>query len=163
VATRKKAKDQHPFWIRTELSEVAAALGNSIQTLERYWIKSGMPGGESGPWDIVEIAKWHYSRKGGRSGVDQDPMLDGPASPALEQYREARAALARLELENRQKSLIPRVDVHQALARIAAIIRQAGDSLQRLFGTEAHAILEEALDDAEREIESSFGDSASEE
>jgi hypothetical protein len=81
-------------------------------------------------------------------------MLDGPATPALEKYREARAALANLDLEQRKGGLLKREDVHVGLARISAIIRQAGDTLQRLFGADAHAV---------KEIENLFGDSASEE
>ena len=39
------------------------------------------------------------------------------------------------------------------------ILRGAGDALQRQFGTAAVQILHEALDDAQREITSSLGES----
>ncbi|OHB79568.1 MAG: hypothetical protein A2W31_18105 [Planctomycetes bacterium RBG_16_64_10] len=41
--------------------------------------------------------------------------------------------------------------------RIAAVLRVAGESLQRQYGAAAGQLLYEALDDAEREIERAFG------
>jgi hypothetical protein len=49
----------------------------------------------------------------------------------------------------------------QALGRVAVILRGAGDTLQRQFGPAAVEILYEALDDAVREIDRSFGTPAS--
>ena len=53
--------------------------------------------------------------------------------------------------------LVSRDVVREALGRIAAILRSAGDTIQRCHGLEAVAILHEGLDDAEREIERVFG------
>jgi hypothetical protein len=92
---------------------------------------------------------------------DDDPLLQGGGSPALERYREERAALARLDRLEREGSLIPRDTARAALARIAAILRGAGDALGRQFGSAATDLLYEALDDAGREIERSFGDGES--
>ena len=90
---------------------------------------------------------------------DEDPLLQGgPASPALEAYRVERAALAKLDRMERERLLVPRDDVRQALGRIAAILRGAGDTLQRQCGPAAVEILFEALDDAQREMDRSFGD-----
>jgi hypothetical protein len=52
--------------------------------------------------------------------------------------------------------LLPRDEVRVALGRIAAIVRGAGDTIQRQFGQAAADILLEALEDAGREIERSF-------
>ena len=92
-----------------------------------------------------------------------DEMLSGPkglpegSSPALEAYRVERAALAKLDRLERERALLPREAVHTALARVAAVIRGTGESLQRQFGPEAQQTLNEALDDAEREIDSLCG------
>ena len=67
--------------------------------------------------------------------------------------------LARLERLEREGDLLPRDATHNMLGRVAALLRDAGLTLQRQFGAEAHAILEEALDGAEREIASYFGES----
>jgi hypothetical protein len=89
---------------------------------------------------------------------EADPLLQGSGSPALESYREERAALARLDRLEREGLLLPRDKVREALGRVAAIIRAAGDALQRQFGLAALELLNESLDDAEREVERSFGD-----
>jgi hypothetical protein len=89
---------------------------------------------------------------------EDDDLMQGAGSPALERYREERAAIARLDRLERERKLLPRDEVRQALARIASIVRGAGDALQRQFGTAAVEILYEALEDAEREIQRSFGD-----
>ena len=86
-----------------------------------------------------------------------DPLLAGATSPALEEYRRERAILARLERLEREGDLLPRDATHNMLGRIAALLRDAGLTLQRQFGAEAHAILAEALDGAEREIAAHFG------
>jgi hypothetical protein len=87
-----------------------------------------------------------------------DELLTGASSPALERYREERAALARLDRLEREGELLPRDQVRDALGRIAGIVRAAGDSLARQFGNEALELLVEAVDDAEAEIERIFGD-----
>lgn len=89
---------------------------------------------------------------------EDDELLQGSNSPALERYREERALLARYDRMARERGLLPRDEVRQALGRIAAILRGAGDTLQRQFGQGAADILHEALDDAQREIETSFSE-----
>jgi hypothetical protein len=88
---------------------------------------------------------------------EADPLLQGGGSPALERYREERAALARLDRLEREGALLPRDQVRQGLGRVAAIVRAAGDALQRQHGPAALELLYEALDDAQREIDRSFG------
>jgi hypothetical protein len=88
---------------------------------------------------------------------DDDPLLNAPASPALERYREERAALARLDRLEREGQLIPRDQARESLGRVAAILRGAGEVLQRQFGATAGELLYEALDDCTREIEHFFG------
>jgi hypothetical protein len=87
---------------------------------------------------------------------DDDELMQGSGSPALERYREERAAIARLDRLEREGHLVPRDEVREALGRIASILRGAGDTLQRQFGQAAADILLEALDDAGREIDRSF-------
>jgi hypothetical protein len=88
------------------------------------------------------------------SGDNGDPLLvaEGVASPALEKYREARAALAELDLQERQRDLLPRQAVHEVFGRIASRLRDAGEQLGREHGSEAHEVLDEALSDSQREL-----------
>jgi hypothetical protein len=89
---------------------------------------------------------------------DDDDLMTGPASPALERYREERAALARLVRMERETELLPRDLVRQSLSKIATILRSAGESLQRQFGDGASDLLYEAIGDAQAEIERFFLD-----
>jgi hypothetical protein len=89
---------------------------------------------------------------------EDDPLLEGASSPALERYREERAKIARLDRLQREGQLLPRNEVKEALGRIAAILRGAGESLARQFGAAAAELLHEALDDARREMELEFAD-----
>lgn len=88
---------------------------------------------------------------------DDDLLMQGVGSPALERYREERALIARLDRLEREGRLMPRDKVRESLGRIAAVVRSAGDGLQRRFGPEAVEILHEALADAHREIDRTFG------
>ena len=83
---------------------------------------------------------------------DDDPLLAGVASPALEQYRRERTKLARMDRLEREQELLPRELVHECLMRVAYIIRAAGDTLARLHGNDAAEILTDALQDAQRDI-----------
>jgi len=89
---------------------------------------------------------------------DDDVLLQGGSSPALERYREERAELAHLDRLERQRQLLPRNEVKEALGRLAAILRGAGDAQQRQFGAAAAEILYDALDDAQRELDRTFGE-----
>ena len=89
-----------------------------------------------------------------------DGLLGGENSPALERYRDERAKLARLERLEREGKLLPRDRVHEGLSRLAVVLRQAGDVLQRQFGTEPAAVLEEALTDYEQEVSDWLNDNS---
>ena len=83
----------------------------------------------------------------------EDPLLAGAASPALELYRQEKYKLARLDRLMQEGRLLRFDDVRDRLTRVASIIRQAGELLEKQHGKEAHAILETALDDAQLEID----------
>lgn len=89
---------------------------------------------------------------------EDDALMQGSNSPALERYREERAQLARLDRLERQRNLVPRDEVRQALGRMATMLREAGETLQRQFGAAALDIFLAALDDLERDVERTFGD-----
>lgn len=102
--------------------------------------------------DFLADNKYKLAR-GGDPAANGDQMLYADAtSPALERYRDERAKLAKLERLQREGTLIDRAQIHEALGRIASIIRAAGETLDRNFGADAHSLLDDALDDAERAI-----------
>jgi len=94
---------------------------------------------------------------------DDDPMMaggGGSGSVHLENYRKERAALAKLDRLERQRRLLPRDQVRAAMGRGAAILRGAGDALERQFGSQAVDLLHEALDGAARAVDRSFAGAA---
>lgn len=90
---------------------------------------------------------------------DDADLMQGNSSPALERFREERAALARLDRLEREGQLVPRDVARATLARIATVLRNAGDALQRQFGLAAVEILYDALTEAEREVARAFASS----
>lgn len=107
--------------------------------------------------DVVRALHDFLKRNAVKLSADDD-LLSGETSPALERYREERAALARLDRLERERVLVSRQEVREGLTRIAAVLRTAGDTLQRQYGPEALEILNEALAEAEREMERSDGE-----
>lgn len=82
-----------------------------------------------------------------------DPLLAGAASPALELYRQEKYRLARLDRLTQEGKLLRLDDVRDRLVRIASILRQAGELIEKQHGREASDILNTALDDAQTEID----------
>jgi hypothetical protein len=58
---------------------------------------------------------------------------------------------------------VSRDKVRQGLGAVAGVLRQCGDILQKQFGSDALDILNDALADAERAVESMFGQAEGEE
>jgi hypothetical protein len=123
---------------------------------ERYGIPFGGP--TINLPSVVRAVHDFLAANSHRLAGDDDPMLVGGSSPALERYREERAALARMDRMERERLLVSRDEVREGLGRIAAMLRGAGDVLQRQFGPAALEVLNDALDDAQREIDRCFGD-----
>lgn len=98
---------------------------------------------------VAWALQWFVDNRRRIETIDETP---GGTSPNLERQRQEQAEilrLRRLELEGR---LSPRETVRETLARWAAILRSAAVELERKHGDDARAILDEALDDAEREL-----------
>ena len=131
--------------------EVAAYFGVGVRTVAT-WLASGCPG-SAGAYDLHAIHAWRDSQRQAVADQAADPLLAGSASPALEQYRQERAKLAKLDRLERERDLLPRDEVHTLLGQIALVIRSAGETLQRTYGAEAQQTLDEALDEADRLIE----------
>ncbi len=133
--------------------------GRQTKVINEQAIRYGIPFGGA-RIDLPAVVKSLHdflAENAQRLAREEDELLQGGSSPALERYREERALLARLDRLERQQRLLPRDEVREALGRIAGILRGAGDTLAREFGTAAAEVLHEALDDAQREIASSLG------
>jgi hypothetical protein len=112
--------------------------------------------------DVVRALHDFLADNARKLAAETDELMVGGSSPALERYREERAAMAKLDRLEREGGLVPRDEVRTCFGRIATILRGAGDALQREFGPAAVEILYEALDDAGQEIERAYGDDVEE-
>lgn len=133
--------------------------GRQAKTLQEQAERYGIPFGEA-VVDLPRVVKALHDFLAKKAHVlaaaeTDDPLLVGGNSPALERYRDAKAKLANLELEAKRRELVPREQVHDALARVASILRAAGETIQR-YSVEAHRVLDEALESAQREIDTLF-------
>jgi hypothetical protein len=160
------AKDKEENWVTSQA--LAAVFGVSYQQIHRCLpklpseaVRRSAEGRKTRVWvhgpafvDFwVDRALRKHRVPSGDNG-DSDIEATAGLSPALERYREARADHAELDLQERQRDLLPRQAVHEVFGRIASRLRDAGEQLGREHGSEAHEVLSEALDDAGREIES---------
>lgn len=132
--------------------------GRQTKVLNEQAIRYGIPfGGPSINLPAVVRAVHDFLADNAyRLTRDDADLMQGNGSPALERFREERAALARLDRLEREGQLVQRDLARNALARIATVLRNAGDALQRQFGLTAVEILYDALTEAEREVERTF-------
>jgi hypothetical protein len=84
---------------------------------------------------------------------DDDPTLAGVASPALERKRQIECLRLELLLQRDQGMWIDRTVIHGGFGRIGGILRAAGEALLRQFGPAAQKIINDALDNCEREVD----------
>jgi hypothetical protein len=87
-----------------------------------------------------------------------DPLMAGGDSPMLEKYREEQYLMAKLKRGEMERTLIPRDETRMCMGRMASILRNCGEVLQRQFGPGALDVLNEALDDAEGEVNRCLGE-----
>jgi hypothetical protein len=83
-----------------------------------------------------------------------DPMMGGDESPALERYRGVRADQEELKLAAMRRELLPRQEIVAHLQRGQGIVRQAVEALQRQFGPEAAKLMNDAFEEAQRALDS---------
>jgi phage terminase Nu1 subunit (DNA packaging protein) len=139
-------------WVERQ-AEVAAHFGVSTRTV-REWLAAGCPG-VPGNYDLAAIAAWRKSR-----AEMADVAMMGGSSPALERFRLARAQREEFALERDRGQWLRREEVHDGLALLAGVVRQAAETIQKQFGPEAHQILSEAIEDGLRAFERRFADPA---
>ena len=109
--------------------------------------------------ELPAIARWvhdflaeHTAQLGG--GDDQAPA--NRSSPATERLRAAKALREEFALARDQGLWVRRAEIHGGMARIASIIRRCGDALLRQCDAAAKKILDDAIDDAQRETDRLF-------
>lgn len=133
--------------IFTTQRKLMAHLTFDASLAQKWVVDPGFPGGRDGPWDASAVFAWWRENRDRHAEVD----MDGPPSPALERYREARAKMVELDYDERRGELIPRDDWNTFVGRVCGILRRAAEVLQRTCGPSAHAVLDDAIISIERE------------
>ena len=137
--------------------------GRQPKVLNEQATRYGIPfGGRTIDLPSVVRALHDFLADNARKLASDDGSANGRETPDQRRHRAASADLLELQVAERRGQLLPRDRAHEMLAQIAIILRAAGESLRRQFGREAHAVLTEALDDAEREIKRCFGNGQAE-
>lgn len=123
--------------------DVAAFFGVHPKTID-VWRRSGMPG-EQRNWDLAEIAQWRESHIKKKSGEN---------SQYVELWQKERFLSTRLKRRQAENDLVERAYVHEELQRLAGLLRQLGERLQKSFGQDAQDILDEAVDSFAKRVKS---------
>jgi hypothetical protein len=85
--------------------------------------------------------------------ADDDPTIAGASSPAMERKRQLECRRLERQLEREDGLWIARRLVHDGHNRLGKILRVAGEALLRQFGPAAQKIVNDALDNCERETD----------
>ena len=109
----------------------------------------------------AELERAQAQRGGPDAGADAELWAaaaagDGTSSAALERWRTAKAGLAELDLEQRRGDLVDPREFNRLLLRFTTILRGCGETLQRQYGADAQSLLDEGIDEIEREIDRCF-------
>ena len=139
--------------LRVNKAELAAWFEVSLPTIEA-WIRKGMPIAQRGsrgvPWviDILEVAESRFSGRADNDG-ESEPERLSPSDRKAWYEGEAR----RRDLQERDRDLIPAIEVEQtvrtAFAAIGQSLRSIPDNLERRVGISPAAAeqIEEILDE----------------
>jgi hypothetical protein len=143
-----------------EQKQAAEALGVSSRTLRDWAHEPGFPDCASG-YDVVAIKAWRdkHARKGAELS-DQLDRLNTALKGSKLQREQLAIEKARLALDVAKRRLIPLEELQSLLGDLAAALRQCGEQLARQCGPAAAQILEDALAELQREIESRLPDEA---
>jgi len=105
--------------------------------------------GRRGKYRLVDLASWNRQPN---DDDDVDPAAG--VSPALEKLRNEKYLQAAMETKRLQRELVRLTDLHDALLSVTGVIRGCGERLRQQFGNDALSVLNEAIDEAERTIQS---------
>lgn len=137
------------------IADLVAAIGVSEGTY-RNWRKKGCPDEVVGKgYPLTDVIVWREQTIGDRpTPEDDDPELFGGSSPALERYREERAAMVRIERLKLEQELVSVEELIPALDAAGNILRDAAEAIGREFGP----IAQERINEALSEIEAKFSE-----
>lgn len=149
------------LWV--DAKAAAAAVGVTVRQFNNRWRpempKSAVKGGGKGrPVKFQLSAIIAADRKLQKSEweeslpSDEDPLMNGGDSPALERYRAARASIEERRLAQMDRTLVDLELLTEAMRPAIRGMRSAGDQLARKFGNDAAEIHNEAVDRFEQAL-----------
>ena len=128
--------------------------GRQHKTLGEQAARYGVPIGGA-TISLPEVARWLHDFLA--RNARRLKAAEADEQESLEYWRTQRE---RLRYESEIAQRLDRHDVHAGLGRMAALIRQAGEALQREFPG-AEVVLNQALEDFQGEVDRMFGDDGS--
>jgi hypothetical protein len=147
-----------PGWFRK--AEMSAVFNVSIRTFDQVYRRYASPSAtkqfDGKPWFHARsmLDAWSATQNKTKGETSTDPLLVGDVdSPALEEYRRARARLAWMEVNEREKTHLPLASLEPALMQLTGLMRRAGERLARQHGNDAAAVLNEAIEQWESSLE----------
>jgi hypothetical protein len=132
--------------------EWAAWSGRQQKVLNEQAVRYGVPIGGA-TIALPELARWLHDFLAAKAR-----KLAGDEQAEDVDYWKGKRERLRYEVESGQR--LDRGEVHQGLGRMAAVLRQAGEALQREFPG-AEVVLNQALEDYNCEVARVFGDDRS--
>ncbi len=128
--------------------DIAGLWNVSAVAVSKWWRHGGFKRNADKSWDLGAVIRWR------EEGLERESdVIGNNTSPALERWREENAAMAALRRQVMEDTLVPVDEMKLWLGRLALILRNAQEVLQRSHGDDAADIVREAISDWEAEIE----------
>lgn len=131
--------------------EIGLAFGISRQAVMQW---TDCPRNPDKSYNLPSVIQWKIERE----RATGDPYMSGSDSPALEQYRAAKARLAELDLQERTRNLVDRAHTVKCMMEFGAVIRSCGADLERKHGAAARERLDQAIDAAVAAVKKMLGE-----
>jgi len=135
---------------------MAEFAGVSEQALRAWMRLPGFPRAPDGSVCLWDLAIWKHRYDKGGDVSEEIP--DGVDSPALEEFRRARAEQEKIKLLRMQGEFVSLEDVHAAMAETASVMKSTAERIMRDAGNDVALMLNEAWDEVERRLEHLFKD-----
>jgi hypothetical protein len=142
--------------IETLASLTQEAAARFLEMRPRTLRESDAPRNNDGSYDAIALRKWDRQRLSTPVvNGEEDELLAGSSSPALERYRLARAIAAERENEVAAGRLVDVAEYEQFFqSSIAAPLLRMVDTLKARSGPEAAEIAEQVLEEIAAAMES---------
>ncbi len=124
-----------------------------------------------GGYDLAACVQWRLQKVNDvaavkieqlREVIAENPDVEeaggGRKSKGLEEWRIAKAGIAKLDLKEKERAVINRAMVHEAFGIIFGLLRAASQRLRDRHGAKAGKVLDVCFVQMEREIKAHFGD-----